>query len=107
MSIKLGKPQLKALKIIASQLPSINSASTERHLMTGEEILMLDTITEIDGKPINPEQKYLMRFPVLMVNNHYRRLKKAWYDGGRERVQFYMTTVARIAAEHEAQQQTF
>jgi len=101
MSIKLHKPQLKAFKLIAAQLPSLNVASSELHLMTGEEILALQTIDEIDGKPIDPERKYWLRLPVLMFANHNRRLKRAYYRGGPEAVQKYIETVVRIAKEYK------
>lgn len=93
MAYKTNPELLQALRIIASKLPMVNCETRERHLMLGKEILELETVKEIDGKPINPEKHYLMIYPVFIISNHYRRLKRAWIKNGREGVQHYISQI--------------
>lgn len=75
---RLTKETEANLLEIASQLPGMEIHSQEKHFYTGAEILEWDTITEVDGKPIDPEETYQFNHPVIIRANHYRRLRRAW-----------------------------
>lgn len=80
----------------AKLLPVVLGNTHEKHLLTGAEILEFGTITEIEGKQIKPEQKYLMPMPVQLYQNHVRRLKKAWLKHGYDGIKSYVSHVESI-----------
>ena len=91
------KAKLKAIKRLAANVPLINEATNEKHFYKGSEILEWGTITEIDGKPIDPSKIYQYNYPVLMIQNKQRRLKRAYLKHGIEGVKhFHNKTVETI-----------
>jgi len=80
----------------AQLLPTVVSNTHEKHIMTGAEILEMGTITEIDGKPVNPVLKYTMPMPVQLYWNHVRRMKKAYQKEGYEGIKKYAYKVETI-----------
>jgi len=68
----------------------INEESHEKHLLKGSEILSWGTVKEIDGQPINPDQIYLYRYPLFMVQNNARRMKKAFLKHGEKGITHFM-----------------
>lgn len=76
------KAKLKLIKRLANNMPLINQSSHEQHLITGAEILEWGTVKEIDGKPIDPAKKYLWNYPVLMIQNNRRQMKRAFIRNG-------------------------
>src|SRR5579872_6399694 len=78
------KKKLKAIKALANKMALINGSHTESHWVKGSEILFWGTITEIDGKPIDPEKLYDHVMPVLMIQNNQRRMKRACLKHGVE-----------------------
>lgn len=87
------------LKELASKLPALTVETHEKHLITGAEIISWNTITEIDGKPINPEEKYIWNYPVICYANHYRRLRRRYRKKGIEGVQDYLTYIDSLVKE--------
>jgi hypothetical protein len=94
------KARLKVIKKLANNLPLINQVSTEPHLLSGAEILEWGTITEIDGKPIDPEKKYLHHYPVLMVQNNRRGMKRAFLRNGVEGVKQFLGNISKTVENH-------
>lgn len=84
------KRKLKALKKLANNLAMINQSSTEKEYVTGAEILSWNTITEVDGKPIDPEKKYEHKSPVLLQQNNQRKMKRAFLRNGEEGVRHFL-----------------
>lgn len=84
------KAKLKAIKRLAASIPAINESSVEKHEMLGSEILEWGTIKEIDGKPIDPAKKYIFNYPVLMIQNKERRMKRAFLRNGIAGIKNYM-----------------
>jgi hypothetical protein len=76
------KAKLKAIKRLAGSMALINEQSHEKHEMLGSEILAFGTISEIDGKAIVPTEKYIFNYPVLMIQNNARRMKRAFQRDG-------------------------
>lgn len=71
----MNKSINKQLRKVADQLPIYFIQSHEKHIMTGKEILEETEYKEIDGKPINPDEKYIVPQPVQIAFNHYRKIK--------------------------------
>jgi hypothetical protein len=80
------KAKLKALKRLGNNQPWINEETSELEHLKGSEILSWGTVTEIDGKPIEPEKMYWFRKPVFIVQNKQRRMKRAYLKHGVEGV---------------------
>ena len=88
------KKKMKALKALSANLPLINVQTHEEHWYTGDEILEWGTVKEIGGKPIDPVKRYLYRYPVLMIQNNQRKMKRAYLRNGVEGVsQLYKNTL--------------
>ncbi len=85
------------LKKLASKLPKISINTHEKYWVSGAEILAWGTITEINGKPIIETQMYLWEYPVIIVANHYRRLKKRYKAKGIDGVQEYLKWINVLA----------
>lgn len=85
------------LKKLASKLPQIKINTHEKHWVTGAEILAWETIAQIDGKPIIPEQMYLWEYPVVTLANHYRRLKNRYKAKGIDGVREYLEWINGLA----------
>lgn len=93
------KSRLKAIKRLADSLPTIKENTLEKRVYTGAEILAWKTVKEIDGKPINPEQKYIFNYPVINVQNNQRRMKRAYLRNGVEGIKsIYDKTINTIDA---------
>lgn len=104
-SLQIQKPQstimgkkarLKMIKALAKNIPMINEASHEQHRMKGSEILEWGTIKEIDGKPIDPDKEYNFNYPVMMVQNNARRMKRAFVRNGPEGIKNYMNHTLNV-----------
>ena len=78
------KARLKAIKQLANNMAFINEETHEKHEMLGSEILAWGTIKEIDGKPIEPEKKYMYNSPVMIIQNNRRRMKRAFLRNGEQ-----------------------
>ena len=65
-------------------------------MIKGAEILSWNTITEIDGNPINPEQVYKWNFPVIRYADHYKRLKRRYVKKGIDGVQQYLDWIETL-----------
>ena len=85
------------LKQLSVKMPQVTVRSHEKHLVKGSEILEWGTITEIDGKPINPEKMYLWQYPVISPANHLRRLRNRYKANGIEGVQEYLEWINGLA----------
>jgi len=95
------KAKLKALKSLAANLPAINRSSHEEHHLKGSEILSWGTVREIDGKPIDPEKTYLYNYPVLMVQNNARRIKRAFLSNGPEGIKSVLQNTLNIVESNQ------
>lgn len=91
------KARLKIIKKLANTLPMVNTITHEDHYLKGSEILEWGTITEINGKKINPEEMYKVSEPVLIARNHQRRMKKAFLKNGADGIGHYLKGVLKIA----------
>lgn len=95
----------KLLQQLAGLLPQVTIKSHEKHFVTGKEILEWRTVTEIDGKPIIPEKKYLWNYPVISQANHYRRLKTRFKKKGITGVQEYLEWINGLAKGKKVEKQ--
>ncbi len=100
--MRLTKEEEAILIQIAMRLPLVKTECTEKHIVKGSEILEWDTITEIDGKPIDPEADYIHHFPVVIYTDHLKRLKKAWRAYGPDGVSKYMVWIDQLVGKHKA-----
>jgi hypothetical protein len=98
--MKLTPDQQFHLRGIAKQLPVILTDTHEKHLVKGKDILEWNTITEIDGQPIDPDKEYLWHYPVQMYHNHYRRLKRAYIKEDMKGIYDYLSKINRIWKEN-------
>lgn len=89
------------LNQLADLLPQVQVSTYEVHKTKGSEILSWNTVAEIDGKPINPEQIYDYRWPVIMPANHKRRLRKKYKRKGIPGVRQYLEWVIGLQDESE------
>lgn len=72
----MKKKITKQLERIAGKLPTVFRHTSEKHIVTGEEMLRDTEFKEVDGKPILPEERYVLRQPVQIAINHKRAMKK-------------------------------
>lgn len=100
--MKLSTAVHETLLHIANELPQLNINCHEKHYLRGEEILADGIIDEIEGEKIIPEKIYMMRYPVIMAANHYRRLKRAWIKNGLEGVHAYVSTIGEMLRKQSA-----
>lgn len=94
------KKKLKAMKALANKMVPINEGHTEHHWLKGSEILSWGTITEIEGKPIDPEKMYDYRSPVMMIHNNQRRMKRAFLRNGSDGVIALLNSNMKIMSEN-------
>lgn len=99
--MKLTSFQIYHLKGIAKQLPIVLTDTHEKHLVRGKDILEWGTISEVDGKPIDPDKQYMWHYPVQMYRNHYRRLKKAYQKDEMNGVVAYLKEINDIIQQSE------
>ncbi len=99
--MKLTKEYNNYLMQIAMTLPLLKDQSCEKHLMKGSEILEWETITELDGKPIDPEKDYLYSFPLVVYVDHLKRLQKAWKRKGPDGVSDYLVWIDGIVGRYK------
>lgn len=102
---KITKEIQQDLMQMASQLPAVQETVCERHYYKGSEILEWGTITEFEGKPIDPEKTYAYNYPVIVLRNHYRRLKSAWKANSIQGVIRYCEELQKLVNEHENNKQ--
>jgi hypothetical protein len=102
---QLSKNIEKLILQLAGLLPQVTINSHEKHWVMGSEILSWNTVTEVEGKPINPDKKYLWRYPVISSANHYRRLKNRYKKKGIEGVQEYLEWINGLAKGHKVKKQ--
>ena len=76
------KKRLNLIKKLCNDLPQISENTHEKHLLKGSEILEWGTVKEIDGVAINPDKEYLYSYPVILIQNNARRLKRAFVKNG-------------------------
>ncbi|MEI8142834.1 MAG: hypothetical protein WCG90_08210 [Chitinophagia bacterium] len=98
------KGQLKKeLMLIASNLPVVMQAKTERHILTKEEAI--EQFPETDPTtfiyiPKGPNAgKVIATYPVQLACNHYRRLKKAYFTDGQKGVIAYIKKIQELDKE--------
>lgn len=91
------KAKLKAIKRLAMNMPAINENSHEKHYMQGKEILEWGTVKEIDGQPIDPEKFYWFNYPVMMIQNNGRRMKKAYLKHGEKGITHLLNHTLNVA----------
>lgn len=96
---------IQLLKALANQLPQVTVHSHEKHYITGAEILSWDTVKEIDGEAIVPDNTYLWRYPVLSVANHFRRMKNRYRKKGLPGLKEYFEWLISLQTEGEKIQQ--
>ena len=73
----MKKAIVKQIAAISQKMPIIMRNSYERHIVTGQELIDSER-TEVSGKPIDPEAKYIDPFPVQIAINHKRAMKKLY-----------------------------
>jgi len=95
------KAKLKAIKKLSFNLPAINRSSIERHWYKGSEILEWGTVKEIDGVSIDPEKDYEYEYPVLMIQNNARRMKRAYQRNGVEGIKSLLNNTLKIVESNQ------
>jgi len=88
----MSKPSKKArlfFKEIAKKLPLTTTDSQYDEVYTGE-VLKLAGHTEIDGKPIEDEKKYLVPNLLLIEDRHVRRMRRRYKKYGKKGVVKYL-----------------
>ena len=84
------KKKLKAIKALEKYVLPVNQETHELHWYKGSEILSWDTISEIDGKPIDANKMYQVSEPVLIMRNNARRLKRAFLRSGGKSIEGFL-----------------
>jgi hypothetical protein len=102
-SKKLSKEDEKILRAYCSQMPTLTQATCEIHTMTGAELKDIGYV-EDKNKPLIDDEKYEFRYPVILGNNHYRRLKKAWLKDGEPGLKKYFEGVKEAIDNHKKEQ---
>lgn len=78
----MKKAIAKQIEKVAGTLPLIMRNTCERHIMTGEEVIAEMAFKEIEGKPVLPSERYMIRQPVQIAINHKRAMKKLYKKHG-------------------------
>lgn len=99
--MKLNREYNDILIQIAMKLPIVKEHACEKHLVKGAEILEWETVTEIDGQPIDPDKDYLYSFPVVIYKDHLKRLQKAWKRKGPDGISEYLVWIDKLVAKHK------
>jgi hypothetical protein len=91
----MKKAIVKQIAAISEKMPIVMRDSYERHLVTGQDLLYSER-TNVDGKPIDPKQKYFDPFPVQIAINHKRAMKKLYKKHKAAGVQGYINAVKSL-----------
>ena len=83
------------LRQIAASMPIVMRHTSEKQIMTGEELLQ-DEIYEVEGEKVDPAKTYVFHAPVQIAINHYRKLKKMYKKHGIPGIKMYCTEIYRI-----------
>jgi hypothetical protein len=100
--MKLDKEQQAVLIMIAMKLPLLKTECTEKHIVKGSEILEWGTIDELEGKPIDPDKDYIYNYPVVIYQDHLKRLEKAWRRKGPDGVSEYLVWIDNLVGKYKA-----
>lgn len=73
----MKKAIVKQIASIADKMPIILRHTYEKHIRTGQELID-ENRTEIAGRPIIADAKYIDPFPVQIAINHKRGMKKLY-----------------------------
>ncbi len=90
------KAKYKAAKKAAEFLPVVMQASHENHIENGWQMIARGE-TEINGKPVNPNEVYVNPLPVSMAINHKRRMKKLVNQYGNDIIPVYEEAINQSA----------
>jgi hypothetical protein len=82
------KSAYKKIRRIANNLPQVLEQTHEKHIMTGIELKQEGFDENV--KPINDNETYERRYPVIVQANHNRRMKQAFKKLGIEGVNQYV-----------------
>lgn len=88
-----------ALKLIASNLPVVMEETVEYHLLKGSELKEMEIFKDDKGNDLIDEVEYRWPMPVQIAFNHYRRLKKAYMEGGEPAVMLYLDKIESCKVE--------
>lgn len=91
----MKKAIVKQIAAISEKLPIVMRHSYERHLVTGQELLDSER-TEVAGKPIDPNAKYIDPFPVQIAINHKRAMKNLYKKHKAAGVNGYINAIKSI-----------
>jgi hypothetical protein len=70
------KNKYKGLSKVANQLPVVMRHCSEKHIVSGEQLIKEEDIQKINDKPVDPEKMYVQHYPVMIAINHKRKLKR-------------------------------
>ena len=87
------------IKYLATLLPQITVHSHEKHNLKGSEILEWETVTEIDGLPIEPDKMYIWKYPVITAANHNRRMRNKYTRDGIPGIHKYLKWICSLQPE--------
>ncbi len=91
-----GSP--KDFQRFAAMLPPFMENTKEKHKYTGAELIEWGFTDEFDGEqkgqPLNPGATYIYNFPVQVLVNHARRVRKAFLRGGYPELNKYLQGLA-------------
>jgi hypothetical protein len=99
MSKALPKEIQIILRQIASKLPNVFYTVQESQQWNGKDLLLTGIQKQADDQPIDPDKDYWIDSPVHISSNHYRRMKKAWLNGGNEAVSAYVAKVNLLQSQ--------
>lgn len=91
----------KDLRKIADGLPVLYDRSLVKKLLSGKELKLTGHTVDDAGNPLEDNRVYPLPVPCMNARNHYRRLRKAFMDGGEPAVIQYMDKVKAEIVELE------
>jgi len=92
----MKKSIVKEIRKVSSGLPVIMRHSSEIHPVLGSE-LILQGVTEAEGKPVVSDSLYTCRMPVMIAINHENKLKKEYKENGTNGMKAYILAVMNHA----------
>lgn len=93
MPHKLTKKIRKQLRILAGQMPVTYYDVTHKSYVKGEELLK-SKVTEVEGKPVDPEKVYVNHRQKYHLVNHKNRITRAFESNGWNGVTSYVKQMA-------------
>lgn len=93
----------KLKKMIAEHfalMPKVNTLTQEQHIVTGSELLEQGHFENAGGEKVNKDATYNQMMPVIVQDNHDRRIKRAFKKGGRDGVTQYLKSVNKTVANN-------